>query len=125
MKKQVVIIGIVALLISIGLSGCTEQTSNGQSSQITSIGTINAHANNYINNTVKVKATYIGGGGAAYYMIIDSSSMYVIESTNVVKPTPVVSGSIYKFTGIVRYGRLPGSFFSDIVYLEVTKIETT
>ena len=76
MKKQLLIIGILALLVTIGLSGCNEQTS-----QVTSIGTINAHANNYINKTVTVKATYYGGGGAAYYMIMDSSTMYAIEST--------------------------------------------
>ena len=121
MKKQLLIIGIIVLLITVGLSGCQQSS---QSSVITSIGDIHANANKYINQTVTVQATYYGVGGNSYYMIMDSTmSIYATETNNVVKPTPLVSASQYKFTGIVRYGQPPGSFFSPDVYLEVSKIE--
>lgn len=82
--------------------------------------------NKYINQTVTVQATYYGIGNTSYYMIMDSTmSIYATETNNVVKPTPLVSASQYKFTGIVRYGKPPGYYLSDDVYLEVTKIETT
>jgi uncharacterized protein (DUF58 family) len=112
---KIPIIVIVLMLVSVGfLSGC-----NGITTE-TSISYIREHANKYINKTVTVKAIYYGNGNTSRYMIIDSSqnSMDVTESNNVVKPTPLVRGSEYKFTGIVRYS-------SAGLYLEVTKIEAT
>jgi len=52
------------------------------------------------------------------------STIYAVDSNSVIKPTPLVSGSEYKFTGIVRYGTMPNTVMSGL-YLEVTKIETT
>ncbi|MCJ7572075.1 MAG: hypothetical protein MUO82_09405 [Candidatus Thermoplasmatota archaeon] len=124
MKKQLMIVVIIVILLTVGLSGCNQQQ---QSSTIATIGDIQGDVNKYLNQTVTVTASIYGSEITSTYMIMDSSynSMYIAESNNTVKPTPVIAGLQYKFTGIVRYGQLPDSFFSDVVYLELTKIETT
>lgn len=122
MKKQLTIIGIIALFVCIGLSGCQQSQ---QSSGETKITDIREHSNNYINQTVTLIAIYGSDIDTLCYVIEDSTGYIdALDSNNVVKPTPTISGSQYKFTGIVRYGRLP-TFYSDTIYLEVTKIETT
>jgi len=117
MKKQLVIVGIIVILICVGLNGCVGETS---------IADIQAHSNNYINKTVTIRGQYSGGGSLYYIMDTKAgvSMIQAIDSNNIVKPTPVVSGSEYKFTGIVRYGS-PMSYYPTSLYLEVTKIETT
>jgi hypothetical protein len=49
MRKQLVIIGIISLLMSIGLGGC--QQLSGE----TLISDIKSHSNNYINKTVTIR----------------------------------------------------------------------
>jgi hypothetical protein len=44
-------------------------------------------------------------------------------SDNIQKPTPFLPTSEYKYTGIVRYGEAAND--AVMLYLEVTKIETT
>jgi hypothetical protein len=112
MKKQLVIIGIVTLLFCIGFSGC-------DSIGTTSIIDIQTHLNRYLNHTVTIKGSIVfgqitdGTGNYIRYLILD----------NVTKPTPFVDGTEYKFTGIVRYGEYQDT--EPVIYLDVTKIETT
>jgi hypothetical protein len=120
MKKQLVIIGIVALLVCIGLSGC--QQLSGE----TSIADILTHSNNYINKTVTIRGQYMPAGSIYSIMNVKDGQGYItaIDSNSVIKPTPLVPGSEYKFTGIVRYGIMPNTGMLGL-YFEVTKIETT
>jgi hypothetical protein len=112
MKKQLVILGILALLGTIGLSGCQ------QPSQETSISDILTHPNRYLNQTVTIS-------GATYDTWIwaeDGSTMRIQILSDATKPTPFIQGADYKVTGIIRYGSITGSLMT---YMEVTKIETT
>lgn len=119
MKKQLVIIGIVAILVCVGLSGCN---GNSNGNIYTSTGNIRNHPNSYINQTVVLKGQYFGE--KALYFIDSGGSFPITIPSNVQKPTPFVNNGIYVFTGIVRYGTIPNSSTSGL-YLEVTKIETT
>jgi len=113
-KKLIILIGIIVLLVCVGLSGC-DQFSNAISST-----DIRNHPNNYIGKTVVLIGKYYGG------LIFDSGGTFDIVIPDIVqKPTPLVTGGTYKFTGIVRYGQVPGSYYAPTTYLEVTKIETT
>jgi len=118
MRKQLIIVGIIILLIVVGLSGCNEQSSKS------TISDMYRHSNTYINQNV----TIIGNSSlysSDNYWITDSTGASIIatNSNNVIKPTPLVTGSQYKFTGIVRYGQPPGCDMANTVYLVVTKIE--
>ena len=124
MNKQLIILGIIILILTVGLSGCNQQQS--QSSKITSSNEILSNPNNYIDHSITVQGHYYGNKSSFFtsnYMIMCPSSLYAINSDNVDTPTPLVYGATYKFTGIVRFGHLPDSFLTDIVFLEVTKIE--
>jgi hypothetical protein len=82
----------------------------------------------YINQTVKINGTVDDYSSNLPYSIMGPSSLIAINSNNVDQPTPVVNGTTYRFTGIVRYGKSLGNgmtWSSDTLYLEVTKIETT
>jgi hypothetical protein len=118
------IVGIIIILLAVGLSGCNQQQS--QSSGITSSNEILSNPNIYINHSITVQGQYYGNESSFFtsnYMIMCPSSLYAINSDNVDTPTPLVYGATYKFTGNVKFGHLPDSFLTDIVFLEVTKIE--
>ncbi len=121
MKKQFVIIGILALLVGVGLSGCNSK------SDLTSIPTIRSHVDTYIGKTVTIKGTCNGGDNNAPYMIFDSNynNMYAMNSDNVVKPSKLYSTVTYTFTGMVRDREDTNQMILAEYYLEVTKIETT
>jgi len=113
MKKQLVIIGILALLVSVGLSGCNNIAT-------TSINDIREHPNRFINQTVTIIANYLGGG-----IFQDGDVLYVDISDSVKLPVPFVEQAQYRFTGIVRHSDDTKYKFTGGLYLEVTKIETT
>ena len=110
MKKQLMIIGIIVLLITIGLSGCNE-TGIG----LTDIGDLVANPENYLGEDVKVKGVIIGN------LICDNSGLsFPFKLKN------SLSGEYY-LTGIVAYGNPEGIPPSPIdtneYYLNVTKAE--
>ena len=120
MKKQLVIIGIIILLVSVGLSGC--QQLSGE----TLISDIKAHPNSYINKTVTIRGlNYMVEAVTGLVIVVDKStdSLPLKISDNVQKPTPFLPTAEYKYTGIVRYGEVVKD--AVMLYLEVTKIETT
>jgi len=124
MRKQLVIIGVIALLVCVGLSGCS-------SIGTTSMKDIMEHPNNYINKTVTLIAKEKGWVPDIKVGLLwdgDKETIYFIVQDNAKKPSPYIQGSEYKYTGIVRLGK-PSQYPSDIeyipVHLEVTKIETT
>jgi uncharacterized protein YceK len=90
MKKQFVIIGIVAILITVGLCGCTNIGT-------TNIGDITANPQNYVNKTVTVEGTC--NWMVTYEMIIDSAGHYFTF-----KYQTVLTGN-YRLTGIIRNGQ--------------------
>jgi hypothetical protein len=122
MKKQLVIIGIVAILVSVVLSGC-----NGFGT--TSIKEILEHPNRYINQTVVIMGKYLDYGtedGIREGNVTDEQNAFIFIKipSSVGRPDPFVTTAKYKFTGIVRYGELY-KYAREGPYLEVTKIETT
>jgi hypothetical protein len=117
MKKQLILIGILALLVSIELSGCSGV-------RLTSIKDIKEHPNRYINQTVVVKGKYISLNVTD--AVIDGNwNINLLFPTNITKPVPYAKyKGDYIFTGIVRYGE----YWQDkeeVLFLDVTKIETT
>jgi hypothetical protein len=86
-------------------------------------GAIRNSPNRYINQTVVLLGQYFGEGALGF--MGSSGSFPIIIPNNAQKPTPLVSGGTYKFTGIVRYGYVANPLFTTGLYLEVTKIETT
>jgi hypothetical protein len=114
MKNQLVILGIVALFVCVGLSGCSGLGT-------TSIKDIRDHPNRYINQTVTLQGTY------QYMSVYDNSGgiLCLVIPSDVKQPTPFVFYSEYKFTGIVRYSNNMIYSATGGLYLEVTRIETT
>jgi len=119
-KKQLIIIGIIALLVGVWLSGCQE------TSHLTSISSIRSHTNSYINKTITIQGTCSGGNDNSPYMIFDTSysSIYAINLDNVIKPSKLYSGTTYEFIGVIR-DKGNQIMILDEFYLEMTKIETT
>lgn len=115
MKKQLAIIGIFALLVCVGFSGCIVFGT-------TSIKDIVEHPNRFINQTVVVKGKYISLSLAD--AVMDNKwNLYLLIPSNISKPIPFSQLSEYTFAGIVHYGK----YWEDkeeVLYLEVTKIET-
>lgn len=129
MKKQNIIVGVIILLVVVIIALVLIGT-NWLSGE-TSIKDIVEHGNKYANQTVTVRGiynpTYIPGlfGDhielSVVFTITDSSGNTIMarESNDIVKPTPLVSGSQYKFTGIVSYDKATNEAALD----QVTKIE--
>lgn len=113
MKKQLVVIGIVAMLVCVGLSGCQNTGKN-----IVSIGELNANPEKYINKTVTVR------GFIVVNIIEDTSNLNSIifkYSDNFSEMNKVNSGEFY-FTGIFKYGDF--QFYGKVCYLVVTDIDS-
>jgi len=89
MKKQFVIIGIIALLLCVGLSGCSNIG-------VTNIGEIQANPEKYLNKEVTVE------GGCSGYLIVDNNGhiLWFQYST-------LISGK-YRLTGIYRHSNSTG-----------------
>jgi hypothetical protein len=124
MKTQLIIIGIIVIFLTVGLSGCNKTS---EPTTLTSIPEINQHWNAYINQTVTIEGTCIGGDDNNTYSIFDASynNVYAINSNNVIKPSKLYSGTTYKFTGIIRDNENINELILGEYYFEVTKIETT
>jgi hypothetical protein len=124
MKTQLIIIGIIVIFLTVGLSGCNKTS---EPTTLTSIPEINQHWNAYINQTVTIEGTCIGGDDNNTYSIFDTSynNVYAINSNDVIKPSKLYSGTTYKFTGIIRDNENINELILGKYYLEVTKIETT
>jgi hypothetical protein len=123
MKKQLAIIGLVAILVGVGLSGCND-TSNKivDTSVDTSIPTIIDTYPKYQNRRVIVYGIYSEHEGSKIitdWYLYTEYSLEMIMQPNVVKPTSLIERQKYKITGIVRDGH------NVLCYLEVSKIETT
>jgi hypothetical protein len=123
MKKQVVIIGIIALLVSVGLSGCTQNTStnnNNENSNINyiTVSELQLHSPRYIGNTTTVKAIfeqklkyYYDENDIDYFVISDKISWQMTESSYIgieipdgVNTSLLMLGETYYVTGIPGYG---------------------
>jgi len=99
MKKQLMIIGVIVILITVGLSGCNE-TDIG----LTDIGDLQAYPENYLGKEVKVKGVIVGN------LICDDSGFnFPFKFNN------SLSGDYY-FTGIVEHDSIG-------YYLNVTKAQ--
>jgi len=113
------IVGIIVILLAVGLSGCSE-------TKLTTVTQIREHTNDYIGKTVTIKGTCYGGDDNSPYAIFDEgyNNMYALNLNNVVKPSKLYSGTLYKFTGIVRDAEYTDKLIMAEYYLEVSKIET-
>ncbi len=99
MKKRLVIIGIIAILISIELSGCSNIG-------ITNIGDIQANPEKYLNKEVTVE------GSCALYAIYDNNQHFIMYQY------PTLLSGKYRLTGVYR-----GNSTLLGYYLDVTKVE--
>ena len=98
MKKQLVIIGIVALLFCVGLSGCNQQIGN---SSLVSFQELTEHLPKYIGKNVTLEG-YVALTVPGYANFYDSASnsRYIVQlffSNNITLYT-----GMYRITGIVR-----------------------
>lgn len=132
--KKELILGITLMLLVVGLSGCNDEVSEQLSGE-TSIKDITEHPDNYINQTVTVRAyisiikdlehpIYTLFYSPGYVNVRTSETSYIraIETDDTVKPTPFDNTAEYKWTGIVRYGVLPLDYLNE-TYIELIKIE--
>lgn len=130
MRKQLIIIGIIVLLVSVGLSGCNKQTNNNSGGDVeeTTVDNIKNHVNNYIGKTVAIRGCCYGYNVSMPYAIHDTDQgiMYAIN-TDDFKDSTIHDGHEYeyKFIGIIREGDVPDSdYISCEYYIEVIKIES-
>jgi len=96
--KKLVILGIVAILVSVGLSGC--------SSNITNIGDIQANPEKYLNKEVTVEGT------CAMYGIVDNNQHMIMYQYST-----LLTGR-YRLTGIFRTYPTSTSYYLDVIKVE-------
>ena len=129
MKKQIFIVGIIVLLVTVGLSGCEQKSntenSNGENSnlKVTTISDLRKSPNEYINQTVTIQGNCDVDSTSCYFISDDGGFLIAINSDNVDKPTSLINHREYNFTGIVISGQPPKCSTSEMIYILVTKIE--
>ena len=101
MKKQLIIIGIIFILLTVGLSGCNEVG-------LTNIGDIQANPEKYVGKEVKVK-----GEVKNFTHVSDDKGHSFLLRTEI-----GLSGQYY-LTGVVKYA----SSLDNYYYLDVIKAE--
>ena len=124
MNKQLVIIGIVAILVTVGLSGCTGNPTN----QI-SISELKLFPELYVNKTYTFYGEYIhsrgiGENGTSYYtdLVTYQGEFLYLNFSKITKPE-VQNGNVYYFTGkLVKHETVAYDPFD--YWLEVTKVES-
>ena len=100
MKKQLIIIGIIVLLITVGLSGCFENELSGDLSP----GEVRQHTDKYIGKIVTVRGYYSLG---LILPSMDSNNPNILtETIQIILPEGIkcYDGSQYRFTGIIIEG---------------------
>lgn len=125
MKQQLIMIGIITILVSIGLSGCTGN--NLLPTSEISISELKLYPEKYVNETVKIKGIYakqnIYNDYPNYYeFIIDNNTdTLFLDFSKITKPA-MQQGNYYYFTGkFVWHGKTNYSSFE--YWLEVTNVE--
>jgi hypothetical protein len=113
MKKQLVIIGIVALLICVGLSGCTNNN------DIVTITELKLHPDSYINKNITTIGKWINGYPGPLIRIYNESGEYILAHMPNSDTSTLVNETEYYWTGKILKQA------TDTIYLEVTKIKTT
>jgi len=108
MKKHLIVIGIVALLLVVGLSGCTDVGIG-----LTNIGDITANPDNYYGKEVTVEGTcsFIMN----YGLIIDDAGHRIYFTYH-----NSINGN-YQLTGIIRNDDI--GLGGEILYLDVTQVK--
>ena len=129
MKKQLVIIGIVAILFTVGLSGCTGN--NLVPTSEISISELKLYPEKYENKIVKIFGGYSQTyGGTQNYtvitldLVIAGDGYLPLDFSKITKPG-VQNGIAYYFTGkFVKNTDLKYKTYGYWV-LEVTNVEST
>lgn len=104
LNKQLLIIGIILLLLTVGLSGCNEIG-------LTNIGDLSANPQNYLGKEVKVKGNV--GLGLGIGTVTDEEG----HSFPIKYVTMTTLTGKYYLTGIIKQTSLIG------YYLDVTKVD--
>jgi hypothetical protein len=85
MKKQFIILGIISILITVGLSGCNNVTNSSKSDKDKLVGTWSATRNNvtaamtfFSDGTVNI--TTMGGHASGTYEIKDGKLVYTAST---------------------------------------------
>ncbi|MCJ7571302.1 MAG: hypothetical protein MUO82_05450 [Candidatus Thermoplasmatota archaeon] len=100
MKKQLMLVGIIVILLTVGFSGCNEIG-------LTHIGDLQANPGKYLGKEVKVK------GEVNFTHISDDKGHSFLLRTEI-----GLSGQYY-LTGIVKYASSADNYY----YLDVTKTD--
>jgi hypothetical protein len=127
MRKQMVIIGILALLVSVGLNGCSEQTTN-ENPIIKNPRIINSYSNDIKISNVNVVTKVIGDSYPNYDKVLSTESGFN-HGHNRDDPgyvEYVVSGTIQNIgSKIIDRADITVHFYNDkgnFLYDEVTRI---
>ena len=104
MKKQLMIVGIIIILLTVGLSGCNEVG-------LTNIGDLSANPQNYLGKEVKVKGTV--GLGLGIGAVTDEEG----HSFPIKYDTMTTLTGKYYLTGIIKQTSLIG-YYLDIIKAE-------
>jgi hypothetical protein len=111
MNKNIIIIGIIILFLSVALSGCNE--SEGK---VIQPGEIRENPEKYLNKTVTVKGIYSGK------KIVSLTGDYLLNDIDIELPEGVTCtlDVEYEFTGIVKEKMEIGR---PTLYLDVTSVK--
>ena len=107
MKKQLIVVGIIILLFTVGLCGCNEIG-------LTNIGDITANPNKFINKEVKVEGTCIDVGEYGYITDDNGHTIPFISQGDLI--------GRYRLIGIIM---IDATYLSSNTnpYINVTKAE--
>jgi len=105
MRKQLVIIGIIALLVCVGLSGC-QQTKNN--SNVISLQELSEHLPRYVGKNITIEG-YISNfisSGIALLWDSESTPRYIIQLNFNSNEITLYKG-MYRITGVASSSSLP------------------
>jgi len=128
MKKRFVTIGIFAILIFTGLSGCTGN--HGVPPNLLTISELTLHPENYVNQTIRIKGTYAPYdyyhwvGNASFISVglaENTDGMIQLDFSQITQPE-VVEGNFYSFTGKfvkdIKFLKEPSVYWLEVATVE-------
>jgi hypothetical protein len=117
MKKQLVIIGIVTILVSVGLSGCNESQTSGDSSKVQLVDyTVETYGWDYGYQYKKIGDGFVHNVyDQGRYVIKGSIKNIAVEMLNTIKITANFydKNNIFLVSATDTIGNLPESYTGD------------
>ncbi len=115
MKKQLVILGIIALFVSIGLSGCTNNKDN---KDIVTITELKLHPDSYVNKTITTIGKWSNKTAYPLVQIFNESGAFILAHLPDSDTFILTDKTEYYWTGNILKMAGTGKIYIDVIKIE-------